>query len=196
MLRITVFHKVCNDAPLELADVDEFISMMKLRQFRWLEKLNHMPRTRIPCQLFGGWVIEMINSSNQLRARPFQTITHWIIFTLISLGISKDYSKFIQGLTGIINQLEEWAERVEEKLGSKKEHKNGTIYLDEAMIIAAAVLEQAIEILSMEPDTATYVTVNTVIHVMTFMIGQTSENYVDIYRTVSFHQKPMLLWKL
>ena len=63
------------------------------------------------------------------------------------------------------------------------------------MIIAAAVLEQAISILPTEPYTATSATVTIVVHVMTFMIFQTIVRYVDIDTTESVHKKPMLLWK-
>ena len=78
-------------------------------------------------------------------------------------------------------------------MGSNKERTNGTICLEEAMIIAAAVLEQSIEILPTEPDTATSATVTMMVHVMTFMIGQTSAKYVDTDTTASVHQKPMSL---
>ena len=62
----------------------------------------------------------MSKNSNQLCARLFQTIAHWQNATLIALGISKDDSKFIQILTGIIYQSEEWVKRVEKNLGLKE----------------------------------------------------------------------------
>ena len=80
-------------------------------------------------------------------------------------------------------------------LGSKKECTNGTRFLEEEMIISVAVLEQAIAILPTDPDTSTSATVTKIVHVMTFMIGQTGAKYVDTYTTASVQQKPMLLWK-
>ena len=80
-------------------------------------------------------------------------------------------------------------------MGSKKECTNGIRYLEEAIIIAVAVLEQAIAILPAESDTAISATVTMMVHVMNFIIGQTSVKYVDIYTTVSVHQKLMLLCK-
>ena len=93
---------------------------MRLRQLRWLEKLAHKPRTRIPRQLFGRWVLDMSKNSNRLRAWPFQTISHWHNVTLRALGISKDDAKFIQRLTGIIKQSEEWEKQVEENIELKE----------------------------------------------------------------------------
>ena len=57
-------------------------------------------------------------------------------------------------------------------------------------------MEKAIEILPTDPDTATFASINAMVHVMNSMIGQTSANDVDIDTTVSFHQKPISLWKL
>ena len=64
------------------------------------------------------------------------------------------------------------------------------------MIIAVAVLEQAIEKLPIEPDTETSSTVTMMLYVMTSVIVQTSAKNVDIDTMENFHQKPMLLWKL
>ena len=120
MLKITDFHQFWNNDLLKLVGVDDVILAMRLRQFQWLDKLAHMPRIRIPRQLFGGWVLDMSKNSNQLRARPFQTIAHCHNVTLGALGVSKDDAKFIQSMTGIIKQSEEWAKRVEENLGLKE----------------------------------------------------------------------------
>ena len=120
MLQITVFYKVWNDGLLEISGVNYVISTMRLHQCRWLKKLAHMPITRIPCQIFGGWVLDMSNNSNRLRAWPFQTISHWHNVTLRALGISKDDAKFIQRLTGIIKQSEEWEKQVEENIELKE----------------------------------------------------------------------------
>ena len=102
MLQITVFHKVWNDDILELAGVDGIISTMRLLQYRWLEKLAHMLKTKTPRHVFHGWVLDMSKNSNQLRACPFQTISHWHNVNLRDLGISKDNTKLIQRLTGMI----------------------------------------------------------------------------------------------
>ena len=59
-------------------------------------------------------------NSNCLCARPVQTIAYWYNVTLKALSISKDNAKFIQRLTGIINQSEEWENRVEENLELKE----------------------------------------------------------------------------
>ena len=74
---------------------------------------------------------------------------------------------------------------------SKKESTNGTRCLEEAMIIAVAVLEQAIAILPTASYTETSATATMMVHVMTFIVGQTSANCVDIYKTASVHQKPI-----
>ena len=64
MLRVTIFHKAWNDVLLELAGVDDSILTMSLRQCRWLDKLAYMPKTIIPFELFGRWVLDMIKTSN------------------------------------------------------------------------------------------------------------------------------------
>ena len=107
MLRITVCHKVRNNALLELAAVDDVISTMRLRPFWWINKLAHISRTRIPCQLFSTYVIDKSKNSNRLRVWTFQIIAHWYNVTLRALSVSKDNYKFIQSLTGIVKQSEE-----------------------------------------------------------------------------------------
>ena len=104
MLRITFFHKVWNNALLELVDVYDVILTIRLHQYQWLEKPSHMLRTIIPCLIFGGWFLDMSKNINLLRACLFQTIAHWHNVTLRALVISKDNAKFIQSLTGIIKQ--------------------------------------------------------------------------------------------
>ena len=71
MLRVTVFHKIQNEKLLELARVHDIMSILHLhvRRCRWLEKLAYMPRTRIPRQLFAGWICDP--KKKRPRARPF-----------------------------------------------------------------------------------------------------------------------------
>ena len=111
------------------------ILAMRLRQCRWLEKLAHMPRTRTPRKLFGGWLLEMRKDSNQLRSQPFQTISHCYNVTLRALGTSKEDAKFIQRLSEIIKQSEYGLIGSRKNLGSNKEHANGTRCLEETMAL-------------------------------------------------------------
>ena len=60
------------------------------------------------------------------------------------------------------------------------------------MILAVALLEQKIAILPMEPDTVTYATFTMMVHVTTFIIGQTTANYVDIEKVVNYPMLPIL----
>ena len=119
MLRVTVFYKIRNERLLELAQMEDIIAVMHLRQLKWIEKIAYMEKEkRIPRKLFAGWIC----GKNAVRnfGGQTKTIAHTHNRALKEVGIKGNQSKFVKKLFEIIKKPKEWAKRVETKLGLKE----------------------------------------------------------------------------